>query len=340
MYWWRTFSSDTLREAIIRWLLVKHLCYRDAELAVARYRGKVPSPQAKDLSVITTTPDYFFNEDDEACWHLVALNAPEQPLEHTILNTKLTKLPEAFCLVDAAIPSSMWHGAGFVLALFSAVFAGASSFIDALRRIAEVFELHISYDLLAAQISSITSECGTSGSFAQDRGNHNIKLRALRGLYKDKFNLLESPFAVMQKYKGAFALAQDACIAKVVRLRRFLFASRKREVASQKVLLRKGFRFYAGRVAPGSKVKNEVSIFCVALFLRWRTASKNILLMRRPLILVLDQWRFSVFWRANMMMFHLVNRSSIIVCSALVVSFRRVTCCCSQWVMLRAPTIP
>lgn len=80
-----------------------------------------------------------------------------------------------------------------------AVFSGETSSIDAFRRIAEVFELHITYDRLAEQCTSNTSKCGTWGSLAQALGDDNINLQALSGICKQKFNLLKVRLRLCRK---------------------------------------------------------------------------------------------------------------------------------------------
>lgn len=81
---------------------------------MARYRGKVPSPQANDFGALATTSDYFVDVDDGAGWDLAALNGLKKPLEHIITNTKVTELQETSCLVDAAFSSPLRQVVGFV----------------------------------------------------------------------------------------------------------------------------------------------------------------------------------------------------------------------------------
>lgn len=96
----------------------------------------------------------------------------------------------------------------------SAVVAKGTFFKDALCRTAEMSELPNKYDLLAAQLSSVTSECGRWRSSAQERINDTINFRAFVDTSKNKVKLLEGQDVAVSEKKQAITFEQDAYAAK------------------------------------------------------------------------------------------------------------------------------
>lgn len=119
---------------------------------MTRYRGEVPSPQANDLGVLSTSSDYYVSVDDKVDWDLAKLNAENEPMEHTVLKTKLTEPQEVCRRADVA---------DFSLGHVSFLVSGDVSSKELVWRTAEMFELQIKYDGPVALLSKVTSDCVT-----------------------------------------------------------------------------------------------------------------------------------------------------------------------------------
>lgn len=81
---------------------------------------------------------------------------------------------------------------------------------DALRLTAEVSELQIRYNLLAAQLVSFTLECATRHSLTIERGNDIMNIRPSVETSNDGYKLPESQVAVIENEKEAIAFERDA----------------------------------------------------------------------------------------------------------------------------------
>lgn len=149
--------SETLPDFIPTGSSEQDVRYRDAELAVARYRGKVPSPQVSDTSASASSSDHYVDVDGEVLWDLVDLYATEESFEHTAMKTERLDLKEACRRVDVAVVSSMVNKVDCSLWRFSTVAVGDASTSDALQSYAKVFKLQIEYDRFAALLSRAIS---------------------------------------------------------------------------------------------------------------------------------------------------------------------------------------
>lgn len=172
--------SKTLLEAVVAWLSDDYFRYCYARLVVLCYCFKGPSLQPNDLGAVDTFLEYYSDVDCKVDWDLTDLNAAEEPFEYTVLRTIYPEVEEACRRVDVAALSSVIDTVHLAPGHVSAVVAGDNSSNDALWRTAEVSELQIKYDRLEAQLSTITSECGTGRSLPRERGGDVINLRASR----------------------------------------------------------------------------------------------------------------------------------------------------------------
>lgn len=107
---------------------------------MARYRGDVSSPRANDLGSPTSL-DFRVDLDGKVNRDVAKLNTAEEPLEHAVLNIKLTELQEPCRRLDVAALLSMIDVTDFAAKAVTAVAAGNTSFNDALRGAAEFSEL-------------------------------------------------------------------------------------------------------------------------------------------------------------------------------------------------------
>lgn len=108
---------------------------------MARYRGEDLSLQANDLGAPVTSTGYCVDVEGEADGDPADLNTANEPLEHTILTTKITEQQEACRRVQVAVPLSMIDVADFSLPGFSAVVSADTSFTDGLRHTAKELEV-------------------------------------------------------------------------------------------------------------------------------------------------------------------------------------------------------
>lgn len=154
---------------------------------MAGHSGEVPSHQTSDPALPAASTDYFVDVDGETDWDLTNMNAADERCKHTVLMTKFTVLEEAFRCSDVTVPFSMTDVVDLALGCVSAPGAGDVSSKHALRRNSEVYEPQIKYDLPVAQLSSVSSECGTARLLAQERGDDIIRLRALFNTSKDEY---------------------------------------------------------------------------------------------------------------------------------------------------------
>lgn len=53
---------------------------------------------------VHSSPDYYVNVDGEADWNLADVNPSDEPLDHTVLRTKLSELQDACRRVDLVVP--------------------------------------------------------------------------------------------------------------------------------------------------------------------------------------------------------------------------------------------
>lgn len=90
-----------------------------------------------------TSPNYFFDVDGEADWDLSDVNAPTQPMEHTVLKPRLTAIQETFRRDDVVGLRSMIDVVGFVPGRVLAPVPSEVSSNDALWHIAEVSDLKV-----------------------------------------------------------------------------------------------------------------------------------------------------------------------------------------------------
>lgn len=84
---------------------------------------------------------------------------------------------------------------------------------DTSRRIAKVSAQPINYDCLVAQLGSVTSECATWSSVAQEHFDDIISLRTLFYTSMDNFKVLEDQIAAMQTKDSS--ITRDELNAKV-----------------------------------------------------------------------------------------------------------------------------
>lgn len=92
--------------------------------------------------------------------------------------------------------------------------AGVELCNDALRQTAMVPELQVKYDLLAEELRSVTSACGTLRTLAHTRGDDIINFQASLDRCTDEYELLDSQVVIIEKGKMTNAVEQDGCDTK------------------------------------------------------------------------------------------------------------------------------
>lgn len=117
--------SEILPESFVTWSSDKYFRSRHAVLAEMHHLGEIKSPQASDMGVLATSPDYYVDMDGESLWDFVNLDVVDKsPLEHTVMKAKFTKLPVACLLSDITVHSFVIDVIDFVPECVSASGAG------------------------------------------------------------------------------------------------------------------------------------------------------------------------------------------------------------------------
>lgn len=120
-------------EGVTTLLSEDFLRYRDAASAMTRYRGEIPSLQANKSGTPATSSNYYVDVDGKADWEFPDLHAAEEPLEHTLLETKHTELQEAYRRIDFVLSSSILDEVYFSFGCITAPGAKHTSSNDTLR---------------------------------------------------------------------------------------------------------------------------------------------------------------------------------------------------------------
>lgn len=105
---------------------------------MARYRNDVPSPQVPDFTALETFRDHYVDVDSKADWALSNVNAAEEPLQHSLLMTKLPYLNWTCRRVDISVSSSNMDVVDFSFRRVPASDASDVFTNDAFRCTAEV----------------------------------------------------------------------------------------------------------------------------------------------------------------------------------------------------------
>lgn len=146
-----------------------HFRYRATVAEVAPYHDGARCAQASHTDAAVSSSDYYDDEDGEDDLDLVALNAADGSLEHTVLKSNFTEVQEMCRRADVALSSSIIVVADFALRRVTATVAGDVYCNDPLRRTADVSELQIKYDRLVGYLSSVASKIGTWPPLARER---------------------------------------------------------------------------------------------------------------------------------------------------------------------------
>lgn len=103
----------TFPEVVFTCLSEDYSSYRDADSAVAHFRGEVPSPLVNDSAPPATSLDLHVSIDGEASWQLAIPNALDKPLKHIVLNKNVAAVQEACRPADFTDLLSMMNAIDF-----------------------------------------------------------------------------------------------------------------------------------------------------------------------------------------------------------------------------------
>lgn len=193
---------------------------------MARYHEHVPSPQANDLVLFSTSPEYYVQVDGEADWNLADLNAAKVPFGHTVSRKTSTELQEASRRPDFAFISLTVDVVDFALDRTFTPVAGHVTSGSSFWCIFEFSEMQVKNDQSVAQLRSAIMKCDARRSLARERGTETTNFRALLATSKEVSKCLESHILFIQEEIEAIVLERNACIASVGRLRSLFICCR------------------------------------------------------------------------------------------------------------------